>query len=107
MKNLLKMLLSIALLGSLKAGAFEKPEEATVDPSTASLEADVDAAKAQGKLGAAANQARHLETKRLSHRYLQLGLKPNKTAAEQEEFKQIGAELKARLGNAFSSLLHK
>lgn len=101
----IKILLPVTLFGFLSITALEKPETADVDPATASLEKDVDTLKAQGNLGPIATQARALETKRLSQRYLELGLKANKTDAEKKEFQEIGAELKTRIGTAVSNLL--
>lgn len=101
----IKILLPVALFGFLTVNALEKPEDAKVDPSTASLQKDVDTLKAQGNLGPIATQARALETKRLTQRYLELGLKANKTDAEKKEFQEIGAELKTRIGTAVSQLL--
>lgn len=101
----LKLLLPVALFSFLSITALEKPEDAKVDPSTASLQKDVDTLKAQGNLGPVAQEARASETKRLSQRYLALGLKTDKSEAEQKEFQEIGAELKTRMGSAISQLL--
>lgn len=103
--KLVKLLLPVALFGFLNISALEKPETADINPETASLEKDVDALKAGGSLGPIAARSRALETQRLSRRVLELGLKSNKTAAEQQEFAQINAELKARIGSEVSRLL--
>lgn len=103
--KLLKILLPVALFSFLNINALEKPETPDINAETKSLEQDVDALKAQGNLGSQATHARNLETQRLSQRYLELGLKTNKTAAEQHEYKEIGAELKTRVGNAVSKLI--
>lgn len=104
MKNLSKLLLLGALIGSVEVNALEKPETPDINPETRSLEHDVDILKAQGKLGPRATIARQAATKQLSQRYLELGLKANKTEAEKKEFQEIGAELKNRLGTAVGSL---
>jgi hypothetical protein len=101
----IKILLPVALFGFFSINALEKPETADIDPSTASLEQTVDQIKAEGNLGPIATKARALETKRLTQRYLELGLKTNKTDAEKKEFQEIGAELKTRIGTAISNLL--
>lgn len=106
MKNITKLLMTLALFGSLEITALEKPESASINPETAALQKDVDAAKRAGTLGPIATRARELETKRLKDRYLQLGLKPNKTPAEQEEFRELTAELKARVGTAIDWLIN-
>ena len=93
----LKLLLPVALFSFLSITALEKPEDAKVDPSTASLQKDVDTLKAQGNLGPDATQARALETKRLADRVLELGLKQNKTPAEEQEFVLKRKELESHM----------
>lgn len=100
MKKNLKLLLLAALFGQLNIIALEKPETADINPETADLKKDVDTAKKAGTLGPDAAKARALETNRLRKRYFELALKADKTPAEQEEFKAITQELKARLGTA-------
>lgn len=106
MKNLVKLLVLGALVGSLEVNAMVAPRTSDVNKETADLEKDVDKLD-KSKLGPAATTARNAATQQLSHRYFELGLKPNKTAQEQQEFQEIGAELKARLGNAFSTYFNK
>lgn len=105
MKKTIKLLLPVALFSFINLNASEKPADSKVDPESASLQKDIDTLKAQGNLGPVATRARELETQRLTQRYLELGLKTNKTEAEQKEFKDIGAELKTRISGTLSSIL--
>lgn len=104
MKKLVALFLVTAFT-TASMNALEKPEGPEVDPSTASLEKDVAQIKAEGNFGPRARIARAAATKQLTNRYMELGLKSNKTEAEQKEFDAIGAELKTRIGSALSNLL--
>ena len=101
MKKTIKLLLPVAIFSFITLNASEKPADSKVDPETASLEKDIDKLKAQGNLGPIATQARALETKRLADRVLELGLKQNKTQAEQQEFvvkkKELDSHIKTLL----------
>lgn len=100
-----KLFLSLTLVVFTTVNALEKPEGAAINPETANLKQEVDSIKADGNLGPRATEARRLETKRLSDRYLKLALNANRSEAEQKEFEQIGAELKTRIGAAIEKLL--
>lgn len=100
-----KLFLALAIFNFTLINTLEKPEGSEVDPITASLKHDVDTIKAEGKLGPLASEGRAAETQRLGQRYLELGLKTDKTEAEKKEFNEIGAELKSRMGSALSTLL--
>lgn len=107
MKNLTKLLLLGVLASSLEVTAMVKPGTPDVNAESKDLEKDIDTAKAQGRtFGPKATAARQAATKQLTQRYLELGLKPNKTAAEQQEFNEIGTELKNRVGTAVNYLAH-
>lgn len=101
--KLTELLLAVTLFGFFGLNALEKPETANVDPSTASLEKDVDAIKAEGKLGPLATKGRAETTKRLADRFLALGLIQNRTAEQEAEFKAIREEL----GSHMKALLPK
>lgn len=98
-----KLLLATTLFGFFSLNAFEKPEEASINPETESLKKDVDAIKAEGKLGPLATKGRAETTKRLADRFLALGQIQNRTAEQEAEFKAIRQEL----GSHMKALLPK
>ncbi len=96
----------LATLATTNLNAMVRP--LVENRETKELRADVEKAKAQGKLDPFATEARKKETQELTGRYLQLGLKGNKrTALEQQEFDEIGQELKTRLGKGFAKIYGK
>lgn len=105
--KLTKQFLALTIFSFSLINALEKPQTPDVDPVTSALEQEVDIIKEKGKLGPLATQARAAETRRLSQRFLELGLKTDKTEEEKKEFNEIGAELKSRMGSALSTLLPK
>lgn len=106
MKTLTKLLMSFTTLSVMGICALEKPESAQINPETASLQKDVDTAKKIGNLGPIATRARELETVRLKDRFFKLGLKTDKTPAEEEEFEILRAELTGRMKTEIDRLVN-